>query len=403
MKRKVLFLIESLSGGGAEKVLSVILQHFNKDCNEVVVCPIVDCGVYRETVLTCVPFYQPIICYKGGPIKRVFNKLKYKLVYSWLPLSWVCKLFLPKNNDVEIAFCEGYVTKLLSHSSSKAKKIAWIHTDLSDNPWPIDIGVYKSVEEEAATYMKMDRIVCVSHAVENKFHAKYGFEGKTCTIYNPIDIDDIKLEANKRTDNGALKRKNCFHLVSIGRLVPQKGYDRLIACLKRLIDDGYPLCLTIIGEGQERNLLEHLIQENGMSGFVNLPGFMNNPYSLLSEANLFVCSSRAEGFSLVIAEAMVLGIPVISTLCSGPNELLGNGMYGVLVDNSEEGLYHGIKNIFDGKFDTKELILHAMSRISDFAPEKIVTRIDGLLNEVLADPSTCDLVETCSSSVSDNY
>ena len=76
-------------------------------------------------------------------------------------------------------------------------------------------------------------------------------------------------------------------------------------------------------------------------------GFKKNPYKYLKKADCFVCSSRSEGFSLVIAEAMMLGIPVISTYCSGPNELLEEGKYGLLVDNNEEDLYRGIKSIIE--------------------------------------------------------
>ena len=382
MKRRVLILIESLSGGGAEKVLSVLMKHFDHERYEVTVCPVVDVGVYREEIRNYVWRYCPIITYNGNLLRRSFNRLKYKLIYSLLPPRWVYEFFVPKSNEIEIAFCEGYVTKLLSHSGSKAKKIAWVHTDLSINPWPIVLGIYKNEKEELAAYSKMDRIICVSHSVEMSFNTRYGFEDKTCTIYNPIDFDDIKRKASESFNMNDHEIREGYHLVSIGRLVFVKGYDRLMSCVKRLRDDGYALNLTIIGEGPERITIERFIKKNNISDCVRLIGFVNNPYPWLAAADFFVCSSRAEGFSLVIAEAMALGIPVISTLCSGPNELLGNGKFGVLVDNSEEGLYQGIKKVFDGKYDTKELVQLAMGKISDFASNKIVTRIDGLLNEI---------------------
>ena len=76
-------------------------------------------------------------------------------------------------------------------------------------------------------------------------------------------------------------------------------------------------------------------------------GFLKNPYALMKNMDLFVCSSRAEGYSLVIAEALVLGLPVISTDCAGPNELLDNGKYGILVDNNESALYNGICDLIN--------------------------------------------------------
>ena len=89
MRRKVLFLIESLSGGGAEKVLTVMLKHFDHERYEVTVCPIVDTGVYRSEVRSYVTHYFPILTYDGVAISRLLNRIKYKLIYDILPLSWV--------------------------------------------------------------------------------------------------------------------------------------------------------------------------------------------------------------------------------------------------------------------------------------------------------------------------
>ena len=225
MKRKVLFLIESLSGGGAEKVLSVILHRLDKGFFDITVCPIVDTGVYREAVKSCVSSYSPVICYDGGPILRAVNRLKYKLVYSWLPLSWVYKLFIPKDNDVEIAFCEGFVTKLLSRSGSKAKKIAWVHTDLAANPWTQQQGIYGSKEEERLAYLRYDKVVCVSNVAEAILHRDYGFDN-TAVIYNPVDSEAI--HSLSREDCTVILDPSCFNIVAVGRLVSKKGFDKLI-------------------------------------------------------------------------------------------------------------------------------------------------------------------------------
>ena len=124
MRKKVLFVIDSLAGGGAEKVLTVLTKYFNYEEYEVTVCPIVDEGVYCEEVKRQVTHYKPIISYKGSSLSRLWNQIKYKLVYFYLPLNWVHKWFFPQGVDIEIAFCEGYVTKLLAHAHSKTKKIA---------------------------------------------------------------------------------------------------------------------------------------------------------------------------------------------------------------------------------------------------------------------------------------
>ena len=350
MKIKILFLIESLAGGGAEKVLSVITKHFDYEEYEVTVCPVVDEGIYCEDVKRQVTHYKPIIFYKGPSLSRLWNRIKYKLVYSYLPLSWVYKWFVPQGHDVEIAFCEGFLTKLLSHANSKAKKIAWVHTDLKDNPWPIKLGIYKDIDEEKRAYSVLNKIVCVSQSAHQSFCDLYGFEDK--------------------------------RLISVGRLVPQKGYDRLLKVVKRLHDNGYLVDLLILGEGADRETLERLVESHEMQSYVSLPGFLKNPYQEINESDLFVCSSRAEGFSLVIAEALVLGIPVISTYCSGPNELLQEGKYGMLVENSEDGLYQGIKSLIDDHSELDRLGELALSRGKMLGVDETIHRVEEMLEEI---------------------
>ena len=377
MKRSVLFVIESLAGGGAEKVLSVLVKYFNYEKYEVTVCPIVDTGVYCEEVKKYVNHYTPIISFHGNLLSQLWNRVKYKLIYSILPVRWVYKFFIPQGNDVEIAFCEGFLTRLLSHADLKSKKIAWIHTDLIDNPWPVELGVYKNIEEEKIAYSSYDKIVCVSQTAKESFCKLYGNKERTITIYNPIDVDDIRQKAGEKIN----RNNQTIHLISVGRLVPQKGYDRLLNAVKRLHEEGYSFKLTILGEGTERNLLEEFISSNDMHSYVSLPGFVDNPYHEIAVSDIFVCSSRAEGFSLVIAEAMVLGIPVISTYCSGPNELLEEGQCGMLVENSENGIYQGLKIVLQHKEQLSDCIEAAREKIYGLSPTVIYNQIETLLDD----------------------
>jgi len=377
MKKRILFLIESLSGGGAEKVLSVLVKYFDYAKYEVTVCPMVDTGTYCDEVKKYVSQYSPVITYRGHALSRFWNMVKYKLVYSYLPLRWVYKWFIPQGNDVEIAFCEGYVTKLLSYANTKSRKIAWIHTDLTDNPWPIELGIFRDVEDERRAYSSLDKIVCVSQAVEKSFHERYGLDQLTCTIYNPIDIDNIKERAGQR----ARRINDKPQLISIGRLVPQKGYERLLKVVKRLHEEDCRFHLQILGEGLERKTLEDYIAKNSMESYVSLPGFCSNPYKELINSDLFVCSSHAEGFSLVIAEAMLIGVPVISTCCSGPNELLNGGSLGLLVENSENGIYQGLKSALQNKGRMTDFIEVARKRIIDFSPSIIIHQIETLIDD----------------------
>lgn len=345
-RRKVLFLAESLSGGGAEKVLSVLVKHIDKKYFDLTVCTVSDTGIYCEEIKQNVRYCSILgNAQNKSAIGKIIYKIKYKAIYNILPMWLIYKIFVPKGYDVEVAFMEGYVTKLLSASTNKRSlKIAWVHIDLLKNPWTQNIKVFNNESKELICYAKFDKIVCVSDTVKENFIKKFGLKN-VIRIYNPIDKDEILRKADIPCEYP--QSENCFKLITIGRLVPQKGYDRLLRVMKKIKEDGLKCNLLILGDGEMRVQLSNYIKKNNLSDSVILGGFKKNPYKYLRKADCFVCSSRSEGFSLVIAEAMMLGIPVISTYCSGPNELLEDGKYGLLVDNNEEDLYRGIKSIIE--------------------------------------------------------
>lgn len=332
--KRILFLIESLSGGGAEKVLSTLVPHIDKEKFDVTVCSIVGGGTYEECVRRTVK-YKSILkpYYSLGFFGRLRYNFIYHCIYRFLPLRWVYTLFVPKGFDVEVAFVEGFVTKLLSNSRNyNAIRIAWVHCDLKNQPWTLEQGVYKNIEEERTSYLCYDKVVCVSQLVADVMTNHYGLSN-TIVIYNPIDIDGVR--SMSRMKSRYEVDKNKMNIVSVGRMERVKGYDLLIPVIKRLLNAGINAHLWLIGEGSERKAIEKQIIQLGIEENVTLTGFLDNPYSLMSQMDVFVCSSRAEGFSLVIAEAMVLGLPVVSTDCAGPRELIGENKYGVLCSDME--------------------------------------------------------------------
>ena len=134
-------------------------------------------------------------------------------------------------------------------------------------------------------------------------------------------------------------------LCSVGKLIEVKGYERLIKVHKKLIDNGYLNNLIIVGEGSERGKLENLITYLKCTDTVKLYGYKKNPYVYMNSSDIYVSSSYTEGLPTVLIEAMLLKKPIIATNCTGNNEVLGYGKYGVLTENSEEGLYDAIKDI----------------------------------------------------------
>ena len=377
-RKRILFVIESLGRGGAEKVLITLLQNIERSKFNVTLCTIVDTGVHKKNIPQDIK-YTTIISLKSfcgsQYLGNLVYKIKYKLVYNILPLTWVYKLFIPKGNDVEIAFVEGFTTKLVSHSSDKrSKKLAWVHTDLVNNHW---IGsVYRNIKDELNSYKKYNRIIGVSKNVVSSIRTLYGLENVS-VVYNPINSDEILEQAT----TSLLIPSQRFRIVSTGRLVEQKGYDRLLRIFKRLVDDGLDIELLLLGEGEDREKLQTFIDQHELQSRVYMPGFLENPFAEMSSCHLFVCSSRSEGYSTAVTEALILGLPVVTTECSGMDELLSNGKYGIITSNDEESLYAALKDIIKDRDKLEYYKQKSIERGQDFSLDKLMNSIEKLLDE----------------------
>ena len=373
---RILFFIESLSSGGAEKVLTTLLKHMDYSKYEVILMPLVDKGVLRNDIDMSKLEYTPVIHEEGAPWLRLWNKIKYKLIYHYLPCRLANRWVIPRKGiDLYIAFTEGFATKLLSFTPQK--KIAWVHADLKTDPWTHNSHIFRSLEEEQTAYQRYNQVVCVSKAVEQVMKDLYSLQ-QTTTIYNPIDTGVI-LNGAKQPIN--LTQSTSFKIVTLGRKKKKKGFDRLIRIVGKLMRNGTDVELYIIGEGTEWKNLRRIIQEESLEKHVHLMGFLKNPYALMAKMDLFVCSSIAEGYSLVIAEAMTLGLPVLSTDCAGPKELLGNGEYGMLVDNNPEALYKGLLQLIVSPALLEELKQKSLEKGKVLGVERTMVQISLLFRK----------------------
>ena len=150
-------------------------------------------------------------------------------------------------------------------------------------------------------------------------------------------------------------------MIAIGRLVPVKGFDRLLKVMKRLHDESFNFELWLLGDGEQRTVLEYFCANNNLTN-IRFLGFKGNPYPYIKKADLLVCSSYLEGYSTTVCESVVLGTPVVTTECSGMREILDNGKAGDIVDNSEEGLFKGLKRIMEDPSHLQELTKQAKLR-----------------------------------------
>lgn len=380
-RRKVLFLIESLSGGGAEKVLSTLVKNLDREKFDVTVCSIINCGAFIDDVKSNVKYYYilPDPYYLKCRLSKFWFKVRYKLIYSWLSSKLTYKIFVPKGNDVEVAFVEGTSTRIISGSTSKrAKKIAWIHIDMVSNDYSLEAFSRKK-ERMKRAYEKFDSIVGVSDVAASSLNGLLNSNFSTDVLYNPIASNEIVLKSRDNKDIPE-KKDGVVRICSIGRLVDQKAFHRLVQIASKLKNDGRSFEIWILGIGIKYYELKKQIENLSLSNEVKLMGFQKNPYAFLSKVDVFVCSSIAEGYSTAVSEALILGIPVITTDCSGMKELLGeNNEYGIVTKNTEDDLYEAVSKVFDDKF-LAELKQKAKRRSSYFKLDSLMRPIEMLLN-----------------------
>lgn len=377
--RSVLFFIESLDGGGAEGALENIITYLDKTKFDLHVISETDGESRTERIRANSSSYR---CFahkntSGSKMRELFNRLIFKFSSS-APPAWVHRVLIRGNYDIEVAGCEGYATRLIGNSENPhSKKIAWIHTDFLHNPW--SESVYPGgAREEKECYGHFDAIVCVSETIRDAFIQKYGYAEKIHLIHNIVDDQGIR---EKGAQPGVLVP--CHpHFVLAGSFLPVKGYDRAVRVFARLRDLGYTFSVRIMGIGYEREPIEKIIQETKMSSYIELMDYQSNPYKYMKAADAYVCSSYAEGYSTTVSEAVILGVPVITTECSGMREIFGSQNCGIICQNSEEGLFQALKSVMDSPQKLADFRTGVSVRSKDFSKQALIRDVQTFLETI---------------------
>ena len=329
---KILFFIETLDGGGAEKVLCNLVNSMDQSRFEITVQTLWKAD--SEQLLRPGIHYR--YCYADRDKANVLRS-RYEAA-----LGLTYRLYIKDDYDIEVAFLEFGSTKIISRSTNRrAKKVAWVHSDLVQKLSEKE----KTIQKVAQQYVSYDRIICVSESVRESFIRLFGREKDTFVLYNTVD--DNAIRKNAELTQPDFPKKKRATAVTVGRLAPEKQYDMLLRVHRRLIEEGVLHDLWIVGEGSERGKLEAFISENQMESSVKLLGFQANPYTYMQNADFLVCSSRYEGLSTFVVEGLILGRPIITTECSGMRELLGDSEAGLIVENSETALLTGMRELLN--------------------------------------------------------
>lgn len=366
MKKKILFLITTLNSGGAEKALVDIVNALPDNEYDITIQTIVDGGPLLKKLNRNIK-YKQIFHSKSRIVAKLLNR-----IIKFFP-KFIYKKYIKDGYDIEVAFLEGKPTRLLSYSTEeKSQTISWIHTDLEKY---YDSGKdYLSFDDNKETYLKFDKIVCVSEDVKKAYLEKFNHTANNVyVLYNLIDSETIQKQASELFDYE--KDVVVPIVMACGRLCEQKGFRRLIDVHSRLVQEGIAHKLWIVGDGPERKQLEGQIRNDRLEDSVKLWGFQDNPYKYMRRSDLFVCASIAEGYSTVVTEAVVLGIPILSVDVAGAKEPLNCPRCNMVVDNSEEALYEGLKFVLTNTEILKQYRNEQFEKFEHFEKEKLVRNI----------------------------
>ncbi len=366
MKKKILFFINTLCAGGAERVLVDMVNNMDKEKYSITIQTFFDGGEFSDNL-------RPHIEHKS--IIRVKNSfLRKAIVYALsfiIPPRIVHRLFIGNKYDYECAYLEGVPTKLIAASGNKnARKYAWVHTDICNN-LKVD-KVFGSINKQIKCYRKYDKIVCVSQGVKESLMELCGNFENAEVVYNVINDKKIKALAQEQNCNGS------FKIVTVGRLEEPKGYDRLLRVHKRLMDEGFKYKLKFVGDGSKREELQAYVEDNALAESTEFVGYCDNPYKYIITADLLVSPSRVEGFSTVVCESLILGKPIVATDCCGTKEILGNSEFGLVTENNEEAIYEGIKKMLLDKNLRLQYSDKALCRAKDFSLENGIRELEKL-------------------------
>ncbi|MEE3427354.1 MAG: glycosyltransferase [Ruminococcus sp.] len=333
---KILFFIPTLSHGGAEKVLVNLVNHLNREKYDITVQALFDGGVNKQ-------FLKPHI-----KTKFVFKKIfpgNSKLL-ALFPPKLLYKLFIKEHFDIIVSYLEGPTARIVSGCNDKdTKLVSWIHCRMESEKAGA-VG-FRSFKEAKKCYNKFDYTACVSQWVKDYFIKIFDFKKPIGVLYNTIETDEIIAKSSEKIDDIVFDN-DTFNIISVGKIIAVKAFMRLARIHKRLIDAGIKNHIYILGVGDEQPKIEKYLDDNNLTDSFTFLGYNTNPYKYVKACDLYVCSSLSEGFSTSVTESLIVGTPVVTTLCSGMQEMLGeNNEYGIVTENNEDSLYEGIKSLLD--------------------------------------------------------
>lgn len=365
-KIKVLFRHRSMEMGGVERVLIDLLENLPRDIFDITFFLTLNQGELR----TDIPKDINVITFQKGKEDMSNNKLlrTLQLIKRNLTLLFyrknpklLYKNIIKEDFDIEIAPTYAEFENILS-SPLQSRKIAWFHTDVSYDP------NQERVLNRINNLKKFDWVIFGSRQTRDVIKELFQIEyPKSSVIYNSIKIDEVRKKAKE------FPVKYDLHPVfsSMGRLHSRKNYHTLMNIHKRLLDEGYPHSVAVIGGGGEMENLKKQAKELNVEKTFLLLDTQTNPYPYIKNSDYFVLPSESESYPLTIGEVMGLNIPIISTNVGGIPEMIDHQVDGYLVNPDENSIYEGMKLFLTDSSIPQQLKDNTEKAVEKFDNQKI--------------------------------
>ena len=341
-KTKIVFIQQQLVCGGAEKALYDLICLLDKSRFDITVLSLCDGGEWEEKFQNAgIRVVNLFVQRKRGCsaaqfIRHQLRKLKIRLVL-WRNERKLLEMLFPEGIDLVVSYSTWEFDAIALPSITKS--IKYVHGNIATNEnYCRDILRIRDILPE------FHRIICVSEESRCSFKRMTGVENNVEMHFNPLN----SAEVSQKADQFVELPKDVPYLCAVGRLAPEKGFDRLIRIHKRILDAGINHKLIIVGDGPEKDRLMQTVQETKTSESVIMAGYQSNPYPYMKHSHFLVCSSFTEGLPVIAMEALSLGVPIVSAVPSIA-EAFGDEFCGIISDNDDESLECAIhKMLSDG-------------------------------------------------------
>lgn len=369
LKKNILFVIDSLGCGGAEKSLISLLPLLDYNKYNIDIMMISRGGLFEKYIPNEVSIID-YISHKKGLIGS-FIYLIFQLIFSvklriyqlfkikkhgaevlWDTMKYAIKQH-SKRYDIAVAYQQGFPTYYVASKINAQKKIAWINADITK------VGYRKKFNTKF--YLKYNYIVTVSNKLREIFNSSYNLDDKTKVV---CDVINHELVINLSNQSIIRHHNKKLIITTVGRLVPPKGHFLAINAARILKEESIDFVWYFIGNGPMRIEIEQLIKENNLTEQVNLLGEQSNPYPYIKSCDIYVQPSLSEGFGLTIAEAKILQKPIVCTNFDVAYDQITNEINGLIVNKTGREIANAILRLINDDGLKESLIINLKQEVN---------------------------------------